>query len=202
MNAASRLTLISHAATEAQRRAAFPLDEPVLELESARLTGLNWSAPATTQVWSAPEQRAQQTSRMLGLAVTLADGLRECNYGRWSGRQMNAVQSETPEGILAWLTDPGAAPHGGESIDDLIARTGTWMVEHRDVKHTVAVTHPAVIRAAIVHALRIPALAFWRFDIAPLTLTDLRFNRNVWTVRCSGCPLRTLRQGDLDETDI
>ena len=53
--------------------------------------------------------------------------------------------------------------------------------------HTIAVTHPAVIRAAIVHALQVPLPAFWRFDIAPLSLTDLRFNGGVWSVRCAGC---------------
>jgi broad specificity phosphatase PhoE len=185
---ASRLTLISHAATEALRLAAFPLDEPVLQREVVKITGLKWSMPARAQAWSAPEQRTQQTSQILGLSVTRADELRDCNYGRWSGRDMDGVQTEDPAGFFAWLSDPSAAPHGGESLESLIGRIGSWMDEQCNASDTIGVTHPAVIRAAIIHGLRIPAQVFWRFDIPPLTVTDLRFNR-VWTVRCVACPL-------------
>jgi broad specificity phosphatase PhoE len=194
----SRLTFISHAATEAQRRAAFPLDEPVLEHELAKIMKLNGKAQAR----SAPEQRTQQTSRMLGLSVTIAEGLRDCDYGRWRGRKMDEVHAEDQEGILAWLSDPSAAPHGGESLESLVSRVGIWMDEQRSVKHMIAVTHPAIIRAAIVHALQIPVHIFWRIDIAPLTTTDLRFNGNLWTVRRSGCPLRIASPGEEEEANI
>ena len=105
---------------------------------------------------------------------------------------MDAVQTEDPEGMLAWLTDPTSDPHGGESIADLITRVGSWMEEQRGEVHTIAVTHPAVIRSAIVHALHLPLETFWRIDIAPLSLTDLRFNGRVWSVRCAGCSLLSL----------
>jgi len=62
----ARLTLIAHAATEAQRHAAFPLDEPVTEREITRISALRGSAPRADQIWSAPELRAQQTSHVLG----------------------------------------------------------------------------------------------------------------------------------------
>jgi len=74
------------------------------------------------------------------------------------------------------------------------------MDEQRAAKHTIAVTNPAVIRAAI--ALRISALAFWRFDVAPLTMTDLSFNRNLWTLRCAACPLREAERAKEQEVDI
>jgi broad specificity phosphatase PhoE len=201
----TRLTLIAHAATEAQRHAAFPLDEPVTEREIAKIAALNWVMPRVKHVWSAPEQRARQTSRALGLQATIVDELRDCDYGRWRGRRMDEVQSEEPDGIVAWLTDPSASPHGRESIEDLISRVGLWMDEQHEsdeqheIDHTLAVTHPAVIRAAIVHALCIPTQTFWRFDISPLSLTDLRFSRGVWTLRCAGCPLRGGGQADQSE---
>jgi broad specificity phosphatase PhoE len=191
---ASRFTFISHAATEAQRRAAFPLDEPVLEREFAQIKSVQWSAATRAQAYSAPEQRTRQTSQALGLPVTLADALKDCDYGRWRGRGMDSVQDEDPDGVLAWLTDPSATPHGGESLESLIARVGRWMNEQCVGKDILAVTHPAVIRAAIVHALQIPAQLFWRFDIPQLTLTDLRFSR-VWTVRCIGCSLDKALRG-------
>jgi len=198
-----RLILIAHAATDAQRRAAFPLDEPIAEPEVVKLSDLNWTVPHAEHVWSAPEQRTQQTARILGLQATEAEALQDCEYGRWRGRNIEAVQAEEPDGILAWLTDPGAAPHGGESIENLIARVGAWMGNQCDPEHTttVAITHPAIIRAAIIHALRIPAQTFWRFDIAPLSLTDLRFSRHQWTLRCSGCSLRANEQASENDAD-
>ncbi|HEY1648242.1 MAG TPA: histidine phosphatase family protein [Terracidiphilus sp.] len=198
----ARLSFIAHAATEAQRQAAFPLDEPITEREQARIAALGRNIPKAEQIWSGPELRTQQTSRMLGFSAMIADGLRDCDYGRWRGRKMEEVEHEDPQGFLAWLAEPNSAPHGGESVERLIGRVGSWMAERSGVKHTIAVTHPSVIRAALVYALHLPPLNFWRFDIAPLTLTDLRFNRDVWTVRCAGCSLSTTGQAQDEEAGI
>jgi broad specificity phosphatase PhoE len=198
----ARLSFIAHAATEAQRHAAFPLDELITERELARVAKLGPKIPKAEQIWSAPEQRAQQTSRILGLSAVLADGLRDCDYGKWHGRSIEDVQSEDPDGFLEWLTVPNSAPHGGESIESLIDRVGKWMDQQSDLRHTIAVTHPAVIRAAIVYALRLPFQNFWRFDIAPVTLTDLRLSRDVWTMRCSGCWFSTTGQAAEEESAI
>jgi broad specificity phosphatase PhoE len=198
-NVTVRITFIAHAATEAQRQAAFPLDEPVSERERARIAGLGRNLPKAERAWSAPEQRAQQTCGLLGLRAMPADGLRDCDYGRWRGRKMEDVQSEDPEGFLAWLTVPNSTPHGGESIETLIGRAGRWMDEQADVKHTIAVTHPAVIRAAVVYALRLSSQNFWRFDIAPVTVTDLRFHHGVWTVRCCGCAMTATGQAEEEQ---
>ena len=186
----TRLTLISHAPTQAQRRAAFPADESLEEQEFAKVAALGWKAPRLQRIWSAPERQTQQTAQALGLSAAIAPELRDCDYGAWRGREFDELQSAAPEGVVAWLTDVAASPHGGESIIDLIHRVGSWLDEQRDAGHTLAVTHPAVIRGAIVYALQAPAQTFWRIDIAPLSLTDLRFNGTVWTVRSTACPLR------------
>lgn len=182
----ARITFISHAATSTQRNAAFPLDESVDERAFAEIAALGWHTPRAQSVFSGPERRAQQTVDALQLSASLAIELRDCDYGVWRGRELSELQSEDPEGIAAWLTDATAAPHGGESIVNLIARVGRWVDGQNDGGHTIAVTHPAVIRSAIVHALSAPAQTFWRIDIAPLSLTDLRFNGRVWTLRSSG----------------
>jgi broad specificity phosphatase PhoE len=116
--------------------------------------------------------------------------LRDCNYGRWSGRELDKVQSEEPDKVAIWLTDPAAAPHGGESILKLVDRVGGWLREQGCAGHVIAVTHPAVIRAAIVYALETPLQSFWRIDIAPLSLTDLRLNGKMWALRSSSSMLR------------
>jgi broad specificity phosphatase PhoE len=47
----------------------------------------------------------------------------------------------------------------------------------------VAVTHPAVIRAAIVAALDAPPESFSRIDIAQLSQTLMHFRGEAWTIR-------------------
>jgi broad specificity phosphatase PhoE len=192
-NVPARLTLISHAATPATRLAAFPQDELLDAGEIAKLgkfASRTWHAPRARQVLTAPEHRTRQTAQALDLNAVVTDELRDCDYGAWQGRGLADLQAEAPEAILQWLTDPTASPHGGESITALIARTTVWLnglVQHDG--HTIGVTHPAVIRSAILHTLGAPASSFWRVDIAPLTVTDLRHNGRVWTLRSSAVPL-------------
>jgi broad specificity phosphatase PhoE len=88
--------------------------------------------------------------------------------------------------VAAWLTDPAAAPHGGESLHDLLTRTGGWLRDLPTATRTVlAVTHPMVIRALVVNAIAATPASFWRIDIPPLTRTVLRGGADRWTLRGS-----------------
>ena len=185
----SRITLISHAATLASRHRSFPLDEPVTEGELEKVAAIRWAGPRAQQVCCGPERRTWQTATALGLRPTETVEIGECNYGMWGGKQIDEIQASNPAGLAAWLTDVQATPHGGESIAQLVARVGAWLEKQANAGHTVAVTHPAVIRGAILCCLQAPLTSFWRLDIAPLSVTDLRFNGRSWTARSSGCPL-------------
>jgi broad specificity phosphatase PhoE len=187
----TRFTFICHAATSAVRRAAFPLDEPLDVDEIAKITALNWQVPRAQRILSAPERRTQQTAKALGLVAETTTELRDCNYGDWNGRDFDEVHLNEPEGIAEWLTNPLSTPHGGNSISDLIARVGKWLDKQTDPGHTIAVTHPAVIRGAIVIGLNAPTQTFWRIDIVPLSITDLRFSGKAWTLRSTSCPLQS-----------
>jgi broad specificity phosphatase PhoE len=186
---ATRLTLISHAATQAQRRAAFPLDEALEQAEIEKVAALAWRAPRAEQILSGPEHRARQTAAALGLSAKIADDLRDCDYGTWSGCSLNEIQAQSPAEVAAWLADPAAAPHGGESIVSMIQRIGSWLESQQEPGHVLAVTHPAVIRSAVICVLEAPPPAFWRIEAEPLSLTDLRFNGRTWSVRSSGTRL-------------
>lgn len=201
-NVPSRLTLISHAPTAATRLSAFPSDEPIEESPLTKLTTQNWQSPSAQQILTAPELRTRQTAEALNLTATPTNELRDIDYGKWKGRTLTELHTEAPEAITQWLTNPTAAPHGGESVTHLISRIATWLekltTEATDAPiHTIAITHPAVIRAAILHALSAPPQSFWRIDIAPLTLTDLRHNGRAWTLR-SAIPLKQHDSGGAD----
>ena len=185
----ARITFISHASTPAVRRAAFPLDEPLVDGENERIAGIGWMSPRAQHVWCGPEKRARQTAKALGLEPAMSVELADVNYGIWSGKEIDEIQTSDPEGLGDWLTSPSAAPHGGDSLMQLIRRVESWMANQMSAGHTLAVTHPAVIRGAILCALHAPPEAFWRVEIAPLSITDLRYSGQFWTVRSAGCPL-------------
>ena len=187
----ARLSLISHASTSAQRLSAFPADEPVEESALTKLAAINWQSPRANQILTAPELRTQQTAEGLNLTATPTNELRDIAYGTWQGRTLNDLYAEDPAAMAQWLTDPASTPHNGESIIALIKRIEDWLTTlvAEEKKHTIAITHPAVIRAAILHTLNAPPQSFWRIDIVPLTLTDLRHNGRIWTLRSTAISL-------------
>ena len=184
----THLILISHAVTNAVRAASFPgdecLDPPLVSLPGAKAEIEKWGT--INQVFIGPEQRAIQTARalQLGVELTVDPALRECDYGRWSGQKIRVVGEEEPEAIAAWITSPDVCPHGGESISDLLGRVAAWL----DCKTSIggrilAITHPSVIRAAMVHALVAQSHSFWHLDVEPLSMLDLRGTPGRWIVR-------------------
>ncbi|MEV7009077.1 histidine phosphatase family protein [Streptosporangium sp. NPDC051022] len=178
LSGVTRLLLICHASTRATARAAFPGDEP---LDGPGLRRAEALAPAMgpARAVRAGELRCAQTAEALGLRAEPDPLLADCDYGRWSGRTLAEIEAAEPEALAAWLTDPAAAPHGGESIIDLLGRVAGWL-SALEPGRTVAVTHAAVVRAAVVHAVGAPASAFWRVDVAPLARVELTGRAGRW----------------------
>jgi broad specificity phosphatase PhoE len=186
----SRLTFICAAATSALRRGAFPEDEALEAQGMAKALAARGALHQADQSWTSPALRARQTADALGLAAAIDPALGECDFGRWRGRSLAEIEAAEPEAVAAWLGDSAASPHGGESVVDLLRRAASWLAAHENASgHTVAVTHPALIRAAIAHILAADPRSFWRIDIEPLSRTSLFRNNGVWTLRTLGCPL-------------
>jgi broad specificity phosphatase PhoE len=176
----TRLTLLSHARLAGWRGMNFPADEPV-ELPVPAL-----DLGRFDRLWTAPEQRARQTAAALAPDAVPVPELRDADYGTWRGRSLEQIAADDPHGAAAWLTDPAVAPHGGESLLQLLDRVGRWLDRFESPGHTLAVTHPAVIRAALVQCLGAPPAAFWRLDVEPLAVADLRRKAGNWTLRKIG----------------
>ncbi len=187
----TRITFLSHAPTSSLRRASFPLDEPLIDGEAQRITSVYWVAPRAQLVLCGPELRAQQTASALGLEPSISLDLADVNYGAWRGKEMDDIQMSDPEGLSEWLTNVNATPHGGESIAHLIARVERWMERQTGAGHVLAITHPAVIRAAVLCAMEAPPDSFWRIEVSPMSVTDLRFNGRAWTLRSMGWSVRS-----------
>ena len=82
----ARLTLICHASTDAVRATAFPTDEPLDQHGKIGATGLVGRLSSVDCSWTGPELRARQTAEALELSANIEPMLRECNYGRWAGK--------------------------------------------------------------------------------------------------------------------
>ena len=103
--------------------------------------------------------------------------------GRWAGRSLAEIQESDGEGLTAWFGNPAAATPEGETMDQVVARIAPWMEQMSAADAAiVAVTHAAVIRATIAHALQIPVTATLNIDIAPLSKVILSFNR-LWRLQ-------------------
>jgi broad specificity phosphatase PhoE len=179
-----RLLLVRHAATAATRASAFPVDEPLDERGLAAAARLGAALPPRREALCSPALRCRQTAQAAGLgAPAVEPALAECDFGAWAGRSLADVHEAEPDAAAAWMLDPQARPHGGESLAAFAARVGTWLDGQARLDGcAVAITHGGVVKAALVHALGAPLHAFWQIDAAPLAITELHAHEGRWTV--------------------
>lgn len=180
MSEVVRLTLVSHAMTDAMSAGRFPTDEP-LNSVGHRQVDASIELGAVDAAYCGPEKRTRQTAELLGLQAEVDTRLADLDCGRWRGDVLGGVE---PADLAVWLTDPTRAPHGGEAVVDLIERVRDWL-DSVTPRHgrLVAVTHPAVVRAATLIVLDAPPKSFWRIDIAPVSRTVMHFRGHAWTLR-------------------
>lgn len=141
------------------------------------------------QCWTSPAVRARETAAALGLSPTVDERLKDCDFGRWAGLRFNQLIVREPLAFVAWVRNPSQAPHGGETIPQVMARVADWIDERGRSKgggHMVAITHASVIRAAILHVIQAQLPSFWRIDVLPLSRTELRTNGRRWVFRAMG----------------
>src|SRR5262249_9709470 len=88
----------------------------------------------------------------------------------------------------AWIADPDAKPHGGESVAEVSERVAAWLDERLGERgHLVAVTHPVGVRAAIIHAIGAMPSSCARTDRVPLARPVLPHDGRSWRLRSHGC---------------
>ncbi len=103
--------------------------------------------------------------------------LRPWDLGAWVGRPLDELD------LTAWRSDPGYEAHGGESLLALLDRVRDLLEKWQDQEgRLVAVTHAAVIKAAVVNVLRAQPTAVWDIDVHPGCGTELHFGPGGWRV--------------------
>jgi broad specificity phosphatase PhoE len=183
-----RIMLLCAAATAATSAVAFSSDEPATTAQLANAADLIPELPRISEVRRAPGRRCEQTAQALGLGHAVCEpGLAEGNFGEWAGRRLDDVLASDPDAVTAWLTDPEANPHGGETLAALVSRVGTWLDglgTWPNAAHSLlAIADQTVVRAALAHAVGAGAQAIWRFDVAPLSRAELVGEPGRWSLR-------------------
>ncbi|MFK0095955.1 histidine phosphatase family protein [Pseudomonas sp. NPDC090592] len=175
---ATRLTLICHALTQAQKTGRLHCaDDGILPLAQPPAATL----PAV-QLLTAPERRACETAAWVSGTVQVEPALADCDLGGWKGLALKQLQAERPQALAQWLQDPASAPHGGESFAALCQRVASWLASFDKPGEWLAVTHPMVIRAVLVQVLGCPMSAGQRIDVLPLSRLALSFTGQ-WRLR-------------------
>ncbi|HEY3632774.1 MAG TPA: bifunctional RNase H/acid phosphatase [Jatrophihabitantaceae bacterium] len=179
----TRLVLVRHAATEhsVHRRFSGRNDLPLSDAGQGQAAALARRTPTfgdVAAVVSSPLRRARQTAELiadtLGAAMSVHEGLVECDFGVWEGRTLEEVQQDWPGELAAWLTSPDAAPPGGESFDAVakrVRRARDELIAKNPGATVVIVSHVTPIKTLLRLALDAPISAMSRMYLDPASVS-------------------------------
>ncbi|MEW2071850.1 histidine phosphatase family protein, partial [Streptomyces sp. NPDC007346] len=122
-----RVMLVSPAMNAALREARFDGDAPLDRAGERSARAAASALPRYGPVLSGPSERCLGTAAALGLAARPERALSGWDLGGWSGRRLDEVSAAEPAAVAAWIGDPAAAPHGGESLRALVDRVRGWL---------------------------------------------------------------------------
>lgn len=174
-----RLWLVRHGEAEGNREGRYlgwedvPLT-PVGEAQAARLADRLAGAPLKLVV-SSDLRRAVDTAAaiagMHGLAVRQHAGLREANFGVWSGLTYDEIHRSHAQRLEAWIAAPEQhAPPGGEALGDLLARALAALPR---LDGALVVAHGGTLRTLLSHWLGRP---FWDVTVPTASLTVVEWD--------------------------
>lgn len=183
----ARLTLLCRGATLSNRKGGFDSGQSILPMDSTRAQRIAGHISRFDRLISAPERSALETAAAFPGDPHIEPVLRDLDYGTWQSRTLDDIAQADPQALHAWLENPEAAPHEGESLVDLFGRVSGWMDDALAAGgHALVVTHAPVIRAAILKTLQAPLASFWRVDVEPLAIADIRSDGRRWAIRSLG----------------
>ncbi len=182
----TRFLLLRHGQTElsVERRYSGRGDPALTEVgeRQAAAAAKRLSSVADVRgVVSSPLRRARDTARVvadvLGVELTVHDGLIETDFGAWEGLTFAEARERDPELHTRWLEDTSVAPPGGESMDAVhrrVRRVRDELITDHGGATLVVVTHVTPIKALLRMALDVgPSLLFrLHLDVASLSMAE------------------------------
>ena len=149
-----------------------------------QIAALNPEAP---RVYASTYIRTQQTAapvaELLGVPVTVLEGIHEIDPGDWRGRPYSALKTSFDE--LVGPDDTVSFP-GGESQRDVADRFEAALSLVLSQSGTpIVVSHGGALISVLIRLLRAPVVESWRSDRfaqANAGLTDLTWTPQGWRV--------------------
>ncbi|MBI4202282.1 MAG: histidine phosphatase family protein [Chloroflexi bacterium] len=180
----ARWLLVRHGETSWNRQGRIqghtdiPLDDA--GIAQVQKLAARLAAASLTVAYASDLARAMDTARLLTaghvIPLTPAPELRELCYGRWEGLTYAQVEmsgsADYPRVLSGDLT---AAAPGGESVEQLLERVRAfyrWIQASLPQEgDTLVVGHGGSLRALLLHLMGLPREWFWRFSLAPASLS-------------------------------
>jgi probable phosphoglycerate mutase len=190
----TRLYLIRHAATDllaeriAGRLPAVPLSAAGRE-EAARLAR-RLAEREIRAIYSSPQQRARETARFVGDALTLpvqiVEEIDEIDYCDWTGRSFEELAADPQWQAFNRFRSRARIPNG-EAMLEVQTRAVGFMerLESLHPAESIAViSHGDVIRAALAFYLGTALDFILRFEIGPASMSVIEIGEHAPIVRC------------------
>jgi len=129
---------------------------------------------------TSPLSRARETAGAVaaatGLPPVVQDGWAEIDFGEWEGLSHAEAEEGWPEQMAAWLSDPGAAPPGGESLaaasDRVLAALDSLLAGHPGAT-VLVVSHVTPMKILLQRALLAPPAALRRMYLGVACLCEI-----------------------------
>lgn len=137
-----------------------------------------------TAVYSSPLERAIETAHALAdprnLPVQQVEDVGEVRYGEWNGASLKELaKHELWPGVQFYPS--GTRFPGGETLGEVqvrvVAALNQLCANYAETDMIVVVSHADVIKLAVAYYAGIHIDLFQRLEIAPASLTALRFGR-------------------------
>lgn len=158
----------------------------IQELHEARSTKKDQAG--VVAVYASPMERTQETAKpiakVLGLRTRTRQGLIECDFGEWTGKELKKL-NKLPEWKTVQRHPSGFRFPKGESFAEMQARmvdTVNRLVHEHPGETIVAVSHADTIKAAVAQALGTPLDLFQRIVIGQCSVSAVLYGTGGPTV--------------------
>jgi len=187
-------------------RADVSLDE--VGIKQADLLGKYLSSWELEAIYSSPAKRALDTANIVAryqkVAVRIAEGLIDFDFGEWQSLPEQEVKRLYPAILDEWHNNPHKVKMpGGESLDDVRERAVELVndVLSRHQGNVLLVSHRVVIKVLICYLLGLDNSHFWNInqDVGGITIFNYADGRFVLTRHNDTSHLRDLQKSALGD---
>jgi probable phosphoglycerate mutase len=189
-----RLILVRHGETvgNAEDRCQGQHDTPLNDTgrQQVARVAARLAAESFDVVYASDLSRAWETATAIldahdGIPLHPEPRLREQSKGVWDGLRWDDIRAQRAEEFAAWQADRDAAPPGGETLSQTVARIRAFLddlTRDHPGQTVLIAAHGAVLRTLICLALGIDPAFTWHFHLDNTGLSELRRYPEGWVL--------------------